>query len=125
MIAHLLLVASCLATSSPPPTGTFTLPGLHAPARLLVDRHGIPHIQAGNLDDLYFAWGFVTARDRLAQLAYLRLSARGEISTVIGNRGLRSDGGAQLFELREHGERLWRTVPPDSPQARWFERYCQ
>jgi penicillin amidase len=44
---------------------------------------------------------------------------------VLGNRGLRIVGGARLFELGAHGERLWRTVPHDSPQAQAVRRYCE
>src|SRR5437867_2726537 len=38
------------------------VPGVSAPVRIVTDRYGIPHLRAENLPDLYFGWGFVTAR---------------------------------------------------------------
>ncbi len=111
--------------SSDRPDSTLVLPGLAAPARLLTDRFGIPHLWAASLGDLYYVWGLVTARDRLAQLEFLRRASQGELSAVIGNRGLKADGGARLLELKAQGVRLWRQVPTDSPAARALQRFCE
>jgi len=86
---------------------SFGLEDLAAPARLVVDRWGIPHIRAASLADLYFAWGFVTARDRLWQLEHTRRAASGDLWEWFGNRTLTADGGAQLFRLRERAARIW------------------
>ncbi len=93
-----------------PPAGAadaLSIPGLSAPARIVTDRFGVPHIQAANLSDLYLCWGFVTARDRLWQLDYSRRAGRGELWAWLGNRALRGDGGAQLFELATRAVRIW------------------
>jgi penicillin amidase len=125
-VAWLLAVGlgAAAAGQAAPPDSTLALPGLSAPVRVLTDRYGIPHLMASSRHDLYFAWGFVTARDRLAQLDYLRRAARGELSQVLGNRGLRADGGARLFELAAHAARMWGEVPPGSPAARAIEGFC-
>src|SRR5436190_10763460 len=86
---------------------SFALPGISAPVRIVQDRWGIPHVRAANLSDLYFAWGFTTARDRLWQMLYNRQSADGQLWRWFGNSTLRADGGAQLFELRSFAERGW------------------
>lgn len=39
------------------------------PVTVRYDRRGVPHIFAGNGHELYFIQGFVTARDRLGQIA--------------------------------------------------------
>src|SRR5262245_4234011 len=85
-----------LTASPAPEPASMTLDGLHAPARIVTDRFGIPPLSAASLEDLYFVWGFVTARDRLWQIAEARQSARGELWRWVGNRALRGDGGAQL-----------------------------
>lgn len=102
---------------------TWTLPGLAQPARIVTDHSGIPHVQAATLPDLYFAWGFVTARDRLAQLEFMRRSARGEMWRWVGNRSLLADGGAQLFELQARAERIWERDRADAELARSLEAY--
>src|SRR5262245_29661680 len=86
---------------------SITLPALAHPVRIVTDRWGIPHLSATSLPDLYFAWGFVTARDRLWQLEVTRRGATGAMWEWFGNRALTADGGAQLFELRERAERIW------------------
>src|SRR5450432_321893 len=47
--------------------GTISLAGLQAPVSVVRDAHGVPHITAANLEDLFFAQGYVTAQDRLWQ----------------------------------------------------------
>ena len=83
------------------------LPGLSAQAHVVTDRWGVPHIRAASLPDLYYAWGWVTARDRLWQLAFTRASAQGRAHRWLGNTALQGDGGAQLFRLRERADALW------------------
>src|SRR5262245_37448058 len=70
---------------------------LSAPATVTTDRWGIPHIRAENLDDLYYAWGWVSARDRLWQMVWTREAGDGHTHRWLGNDALRADGGAQLF----------------------------
>ncbi|PYX42575.1 MAG: hypothetical protein DMG81_01425 [Acidobacteria bacterium] len=45
--------------------GRVSLPGLSAPVTVVRDGHGVPAIEAGTLEDLFFAQGYVTAQDRL------------------------------------------------------------
>lgn len=99
------------------------LPGLAAPARVVTDRYGIPHLQARTLDDLYYLWGWVTARDRLWQLIDQRASARGQRHRWYGNSELGNDGGAQLFMLRERADAIWARDREDPALRAAIERY--
>ncbi len=129
----LLPVAVCVLLTLPRPaaapgaaTGatSLALPELSTPVRLVVDHWGIPHLRAANLADLYFAWGFVTARDRLWQLEVTRRTAGGSLWEWFGNRTLMSDGGAQLFRLRERAERIWERERRDPEVREALERYA-
>src|SRR5690554_2272891 len=53
-----------------PPSGSvdLSLDGLHEPVQVFISERGVPHIFAENDEDLYFAQGYVTARDRLFQM---------------------------------------------------------
>jgi penicillin amidase len=113
-----LAVADTLRESS------FALGGLSAPARIIQDRYGIPHVQAANRSDLYFAWGFASARDRLWQMLYNRQAADGGLWRWFGNPTLRADGGAQLFELRSWAERGWTRLARDPGARIALERYA-
>src|SRR5204862_5568987 len=94
-------------SGTPPASRTGVQAGPRALVRIVTDRWGIPHLLARSLDDLYFAWGYVTARDRLWQLAYTRRAGRGALWEWLGNSKLRDDGGAQLFELATRARRIW------------------
>jgi penicillin G amidase len=55
------------------------------------DENGVPHIFAKNEHDLYFAQGYVTAKDRLWQMEFQTHFAGGRISEIVGIKGLESD----------------------------------
>ena len=50
------------------------------------DKHQIPHIFAQNDRDLYFAQGYITARDRLWQMELQTYAAAGRLSEFLGPR---------------------------------------
>jgi penicillin G amidase len=64
--------------------GAVSVAGLHAPVEVLRDEHGVPHLRAQSLEDLFFAQGFITAEDRLFQMDLNRRLARGELSEILG-----------------------------------------
>ena len=106
------------------PETLLAIRSLSAPVRIIQDRYGIPHVRAANRSDLYFAWGFTSARDRLWQMLYNRQATDGQLWRWFGNATLRADGGAQLFELRSWAERGWTRLSRD-PEARMaLERYA-
>ncbi len=55
------------------------------------DQSRIPHIFAKNDHDLYFAQGFVTARDRLWQMDFQTRFASGRLSEVVGAKAVELD----------------------------------
>ena len=80
--------------------GKITVPGLSSQVRVIRDGHGIPTIEAGNLQDLFFAQGYVTAQDRLWQMDLLRRFAAGELSEILGKELLPSDREQRILSLR-------------------------
>jgi len=124
-LASLALASLPLAARSAPPANEIPVSSseLAAPVRIVTDRYGVSHVRASNLPDLYFAWGYVTARDRLWQLEYTRRAAQGQLWRWFGNSALRADGGAQLFEFRERAARIWDHDRSHTELARSLERY--
>lgn len=55
------------------------------------DDHQIPHVFANNKQDLYFAQGYITARDRLWQMELQTRAAAGRLSEILGDRTLQYD----------------------------------
>ncbi len=80
--------------------GSLSLHGLSAPVKVTRDHHGIPAIEAANLEDLFFAQGFVTAQDRLWQMDIMRRFAAGELSEILGADTLKVDREQRILSLR-------------------------
>lgn len=51
---------------------------------ILFDERAVPHVFAGNQNDLYFTQGYVTASDRLWQMDFLTYVAAGRFSEILG-----------------------------------------
>ena len=84
--------------------GQLRLPGLTAPVTVRRDQHGIPHIEAANLDDLFEAQGYVTAQDRLWQMDMARRMAAGEAAEILGSKLVEHDRtAARAGDSRECG----------------------
>src|SRR5439155_20567944 len=81
-------------------TDTLRAAGVARPVEIMRDHWGIAHIYAGNEHDLFFAQGYVAARDRLFQLELWRRQATGTVAELLGARELPRDIGARLFAYR-------------------------
>src|SRR5437773_2046294 len=95
--------------SLPELDGKVTISGLAAPVKVIRDRHGVPHITAANLADLFFAQGYVTSQDRLWQMDMSRRSAAGELSEILsprlfGEGVLRADKRQRVLRIRVAAE---------------------
>jgi penicillin G amidase len=94
VIALLLLVVLAAAAASawfyrathaslPQLDGTLSVAGVQAPVSVVRDAHGVPHLTAASLEDLFFAQGYVTAQDRLWQMDMTRRAAAGEMAEIL------------------------------------------
>ncbi|GAA1669544.1 penicillin acylase family protein [Nonomuraea maheshkhaliensis] len=99
------------------PEKRFQVPGLRAPAEIIVDRWGVPHIYAENDQDLFLAQGFNAARDRLFQLDLWRRRGLGLLSEVFGPEHAERDRAARLFLYRGDMDREWAAYGPGARQA--------
>src|SRR5262245_53277223 len=81
------------------------------------DRWGIPHIFADSPHDLWFAFGFAMAQDRLFQLDYLRRKGLGRLAEVLGPDGLELDLVARTVGLNRIAEAEWSRLPEETRQV--------
>ena len=70
---------------------TLLINGLKGQVTIRFDENRVPHIEADNEEDLYFAQGFIVARDRLWQLDFQTRFAAGRLSEVIGEKAIDLD----------------------------------
>src|SRR3954471_22211301 len=83
-----------------PSTGGVTQGPVRARVEIVTDRWGIPHLFAQNTWDLFLAFGFAVARERLWQLDYRRRAAAGTLAEILGPEALRRDIEARTLDFR-------------------------
>jgi penicillin G amidase len=89
-----------------PESGELRVEGLGAPVEIHRDKWGVPYIEAGSLEDLWFAQGVFTAGERLFQLDMLLRTANGRLSEVFSERTLAEDRFSRTIGLHLAGARL-------------------
>jgi penicillin amidase len=122
--------------------GSIRLAGLHAPVQVTRDTHGVPHLSAGSLEDLFFAQGFVTAQDRLWQMDVTRRAMAGEMAEIFPAQGAPAgpatringtppanatwvdyDKQQRILRLRAVAERVAEQL--QAPEAGFFAAYAR
>ena len=94
-----------LAWTLPRGNESIELPGLAAPVTIVIDRSGVPHVEAQSAHDAFFAQGFLHARDRLWQMELNRRIARGELAELFGPIALPTDRFLRRLGFRRAAER--------------------
>src|SRR5512138_1788115 len=84
--------------------GSLRLSGLSAPVEVLRDRWGVPHIYAGNIQDLFKAQGFVHAQERLWQMDFNRRLVAGRLSEILGAVSVPLDRWMRTLTMRRVAE---------------------
>jgi penicillin G amidase len=78
---------------------------VQAPAHIVTDLDGIPHIFAKSGTDLAYLIGFAQARDRLFQLDTTRRQADGTLAELLGPGAVSGDLMTRTFGLKRAAER--------------------
>lgn len=73
---------------------------LKGPAKIVYDLQGVPHIQAQQWTDALFLQGWVTAKQRVFQMDYMRRQALGTRAEVYGSAWLEDDKAKRILGLR-------------------------
>ena len=99
LIAALGLFYRYVWQSMPETAGELNLK-ISQPATIVRDEHGIPHIEAGNVEDAIYLQGYVHAQDRFWQMEATRRIAAGEMAEIVGPAAVESDLEARQLRLR-------------------------
>jgi len=112
------------ARSRLPETGRHEarLGGLADPVEIAMDERGIPHIDARAASDLWFAQGYVHARDRFFQMELGRRKAAGRLSEIFGETTLASDRTMRTLRIAATARR--QATDLDEPTRAVLERYA-
>ncbi len=102
--------------------GTIQLAGLTQPVIVTRDSLSVPTITASNLDDLFFAQGYVTAQERLWQMDMARRYASGDLAVILGPDFVGVDREQRILGLRQAAEKA--AVAMDPAQHAQFQAYA-
>jgi penicillin G amidase len=95
-------------------TGKIVVAGLKSNVEVRTDDYGIPHVFAESARDLFFAQGYLTARERLFQMELTRLACRGELSTLFGEQTVEKDKFLKTVGLHRLAKEGYRAMSEPS-----------
>lgn len=99
------------------------LEGLREPVEIFFDERSVPHIFAQNDYDLYFAQGYITARDRLFQMELQSYDAAGRLSEIIGPQLLDRDRRNRRWGMLYGAEKAIAEIKKDSVSWKVLNAY--
>ncbi len=91
-----------------------SLPLCAEKVEILRDKWGVPHIYAKNTDDLFYAQGWITAKDRLFQIDLWRRTGTGKLAEVLGPSAVGRDKMARLVRYRGDWNKEYESYAPDA-----------
>ena len=89
---------------------SFNLPGLQNEVKVIQDKYGIYHIYASSSGDLYYALGFIQAKERLFQIEVFGLEGMGRMQSFFGNSYQNFDRFQTLTGAPITAQNNWNTV---------------
>ncbi len=81
------------------------LAGLGAQVDVICDRRGIPYVRAESETDMWFAQGYVHARDRFFQMELARRAAAGRLAELLGEEALGIDRKMRTWRIAATAKR--------------------
>ena len=113
MVAAALLVVagvlggSYLSLAAPFSGDATTVENPYGEATVRYDDAGVPHVEASNERALYYAVGYVQARDRLWEMDLQRRLMGGTLSAAVGDAAVESDRFHREMDFRGAAEASW------------------
>lgn len=102
----------------------FKLQGLKGNVEIRFDDQMIPHVFAEEAYDVFFAQGFVTARDRLWQMDFQTRFASGRLSEVVGAKATELDKYQRRMGMVYGAENMVKAMQKDPQMMIVMEAYA-
>ena len=102
--------------------GSIKIEALKEVVDVYTDEFGVPHVFANNEEDLFFAAGYIAARDRLFQLATVNLAVKGGLASVLGPKYLKNDIYFRTWKIHDTAKLLVKKM--NKKNRKIFERFC-
>ncbi|MEJ7778129.1 MAG: penicillin acylase family protein [Daejeonella sp.] len=98
--------------------------GLKGTVEIKFDERMVPHIFADNNYDLYFAQGYITAKDRLWQMDFQTRFAAGRLSEVVGPKAIELDRYQRRMGMSYGAENMVKVMMKDPEIKAGLEAYA-
>lgn len=122
LILILVAVIVYRYVSMPRTTGQFHVP-VSAQVTVSRDGHGVPSIKASQLNDAWFAMGYVHAQDRLWQMEMQRRIVAGRLSEILGPASLDTDKFLRTLGVRRAATKQYNKL--DAPSKEALNQYAK
>lgn len=96
------------------------LKGVKEQVKVVYDNNYVPHVFANNEDDLYFAQGYLVAKDRLWQMEFYTMVAAGRLTEIVGDAAFEFDrynrrlgmarAAEEIVENQKKDEKSWQIL---------------
>jgi len=94
--------------------GELILSGLEDRVEVYFDEYAAPHIYAKNEHDLFFAAGYIAARERLFQMTIKAAAVEGRLAELFGERSLPDDIYLRTWGIPKMARLLAENMHPDA-----------
>jgi len=101
------------------------LEGLSGEVEVLYDDFAIPHIYAKNEADMFKAFGYVHAQDRLFQMELLKRLASGTLSEIFGADAIPTDKFFRTLNFKDHAQMAIDNRDINSSESIGMEAYIE
>lgn len=107
VVGNLIHVRARAAASRLPERGVVMeeVPGLQGAVQIILDSRGIPHVRADDERAVWFAVGYLHARDRFFQMDLMRRMASGRLAELVGPSALPGDRRARIWRIDDSARR--------------------
>ncbi len=105
---------------------TISLSQLSSPVDVIVDNRGIPHIYAADIHDALVVQGFLMAKDRMAQMEFMRRAIEGRLAEVAGNLDTSMvdiDRSSRLLGFHRIARKTYEALDPQDPEKKVLDAF--
>ena len=109
-----------------PPAEDLALDGLDGEVEVLYDERGIPHIYGTTSHDVLVVQGYLMAKDRFAQMEFIRRNVLGRLAEVAGALSpdlIDTDRDNRFLGFGRQGRAIYASLPADDPSRKTAEAF--
>ena len=113
VLAIFLFVKNYLKPTKLLYSGTIKTKQVKAPVSVYFDSYGVPSVFAENDEDMFFVAGYVGARDRLFQMAFLKYAYKGQLAETLNDTLFLEDRFLRTLGFETIAEKSLKKMPKE------------